>query len=49
MFYYLATRFADDVSALNVFKYLTTRTGGAIITALLVIFIFGPKIIPCSR
>ncbi len=45
MFYYLATRFADDVSALNVFKYLTTRTGGAIITALLVIFIFGPKII----
>lgn len=45
MFYYLATRFADDVSALNVFKYLTTRTGGAVITALLFIFIFGPKII----
>ena len=45
MLYYLATQLANDVSAFNVFKYLTTRTGGAILTALLFIFVFGPKII----
>jgi phospho-N-acetylmuramoyl-pentapeptide-transferase len=45
MLYYLLTSFASEVSAFNVFRYLTTRTGGAIITALVFIFIFGPKII----
>ena len=45
MLYYLLTSFASEVPAFNVFRYLTTRTGGAIITALVFIFIFGPKII----
>jgi phospho-N-acetylmuramoyl-pentapeptide-transferase len=45
MLYYLLTSLANEVSAFNVFRYLTTRTGGAIVTALMFSFIFGPKII----
>ena len=45
MLYYLLTSFSSEVSAFNVFRYLTTRTGGAIITALLFIFVAGPYII----
>ncbi|MGD9914977.1 MAG: phospho-N-acetylmuramoyl-pentapeptide-transferase [Rhizobiaceae bacterium] len=41
--------FADDVTALNVFRYITFRTGGALITAALIVFIFGPKIIAALR
>ncbi len=36
---------ADQFSALNVFRYITFRTGGAVITALLMSFLFGPVII----
>jgi phospho-N-acetylmuramoyl-pentapeptide-transferase len=45
MLYYLLKSLTDDVSAFNVFRYLTTRTGGAILTALFFIFVFGPKVI----
>ena len=45
MLYYLVLKLTSEVSAFNAFKYLTTRTGGAILTALLFIFVFGPKII----
>ncbi len=45
MLYYLFTSFSSDVPALNAFRYLTTRSGGAILTALLFIFVFGPRII----
>ena len=45
MLYYLLTSLTDDVSGFNVFRYLTTRTGGAILTALFLSFILGPKII----
>ncbi|MEJ8474687.1 phospho-N-acetylmuramoyl-pentapeptide-transferase [Roseibium algae] len=48
MFYFLG-EFADQVSALNVFRYITFRTGGAIMTALLFVFLFGPKIIASLR
>ena len=34
---------------LNVFRYITFRTGGAIITALLFVFLFGPGIIAVLR
>ncbi len=36
---------ADDYSIFNVFKYITFRSGGAVLTALLISFIFGPRII----
>lgn len=48
MFYFLG-QFADQVSALNVFRYITFRTGGAIMTALFFVFLFGPKIIASLR
>ena len=36
---------ANEVQALNVFRYITFRTGGATVTALLISFLFGPRII----
>ena len=44
MFYWLAN-FSDTVSALNVFRYITTRTGGAMVTAGVFVFLFGPWVI----
>ena len=38
----LARRFLRQISVLNVFRYITFRTGGAMITALLFVFLFGP-------
>ncbi len=48
MFYFLG-ELADQISALNVFRYITFRTGGAIMTALFFVFLFGPKIIASLR
>ncbi|HEB79283.1 MAG TPA: phospho-N-acetylmuramoyl-pentapeptide-transferase, partial [Rhodospirillales bacterium] len=36
---------ADQFSGFNVFRYLTFRTGGAVITALIISFILGPMMI----
>src|ERR1700730_6855239 len=36
---------SDKITVLNVFRYITFRTGGAVITALLFVFLFGPSII----
>jgi phospho-N-acetylmuramoyl-pentapeptide-transferase len=44
MFYWLAD-LSGTFSMLNVFRYLTVRTGGAMITALVFVFLFGPWII----
>ena len=41
----IANHLVGDVSFLNVFRYITFRTGGAMLTALIVSFIFGPFII----
>ena len=40
MFYWL-TELSDKVSFFNVFRYITFRTGGAIVTALVFAFLFG--------
>jgi len=40
---------ADQVSAFNVFRYITFRTGGALITSALIVFLFGPAIIDALR
>ena len=45
MLYHLMLSLTDEVSVLNVFRYQTTRTGTAILTALLFILLFGPTII----
>jgi len=48
MLYWL-TSFSDTFSALNVFRYITFRTGGAMMTALVFVFLFGPAIISSLR
>src|SRR3954465_1297627 len=48
MFYWL-TELSDKVSFLNVFRYITFRTGGAVVTALLFVFLFGSPIIDLLR
>ncbi|HAT35892.1 MAG TPA: phospho-N-acetylmuramoyl-pentapeptide-transferase [Rhodospirillaceae bacterium] len=45
MLYNLLAPLADEFGPLNLFRYLTFRTGGAIMTALIISFIFGPAII----
>ena len=46
---YELTNFSDQINALNVFRYITFRTGGAIFTALLFVMMFGPAIIDLLR
>ncbi|MFN3867916.1 MAG: phospho-N-acetylmuramoyl-pentapeptide-transferase [Hyphomicrobiaceae bacterium] len=46
---YELTAFADQIGLLNVFKYITFRTGGAIFTALLFVMLFGPAMIDLLR
>jgi phospho-N-acetylmuramoyl-pentapeptide-transferase len=48
MLYWLI-EFSDKINALNVFRYLTVRTGGAMITALVFVFLCGPWIIDHLR
>ena len=45
MLYNLLAPLADSHAIFNLFRYLTFRTGSAIITALLVSFLFGPMVI----
>jgi phospho-N-acetylmuramoyl-pentapeptide-transferase len=48
MLYWLVD-LSDKLSVLNVFRYITFRTGGAVITALFFVFLFGPAIIDRLR
>lgn len=48
MFFYLAN-LADAAQVFNVFRYLTVRTGGAVLTALVICFILGPPLINWLR
>src|SRR5436190_6554818 len=46
---YLLSAFSDVIGPLNVLRYITFRTGGAMITALMFVFLFGPRIIGYLR
>src|SRR5215469_262795 len=48
MLYWLI-ELSDKISVFNVFRYLTFRTGGAVVTALVFVFLFGPRIINLLR
>src|SRR5271155_4404158 len=48
MLYWLVD-LSDKLSVLNVFRYITFRTGGAVITALFFVFLFGQSIIDRLR
>jgi phospho-N-acetylmuramoyl-pentapeptide-transferase len=45
MFYEILPRFADAFTPFNLFRYLTFRSGGALVTALIISFWMGPRII----
>jgi phospho-N-acetylmuramoyl-pentapeptide-transferase len=48
MLFWLAD-FAPYFSPLNIFRYITVRTGGAAATALFFVFFFGPRVISALR
>src|SRR6266508_1785783 len=48
MLYWLSA-FSDTIGPLNVLRYITFRTGGAMITALVFVFLFGRWIIDHLR
>ena len=49
MLYLLIIELSDTFTFFNAFRYLTTRTGAARLTARIVIFMFGPAIIAMLR
>jgi phospho-N-acetylmuramoyl-pentapeptide-transferase len=48
MFYWLS-QFSDVFGPLNVFRYITFRTGGAMFTGMVFVFMFGPRMIASLR
>ncbi len=46
---YMLQQFSDQIPIFNLFQYITFRTGGAIITALAFVFLFGPALIKSLR
>ena len=49
MLYSLLVPLAEHVGVFNVIRYITFRTGGAVMTALLVSFLLGPGLIRWLR
>jgi phospho-N-acetylmuramoyl-pentapeptide-transferase len=45
MLYNLLSPLSEDVFVFNLFRYLTFRSGGAVVTALVISFLLGPRII----
>ncbi|WP_306117719.1 MULTISPECIES: phospho-N-acetylmuramoyl-pentapeptide-transferase [unclassified Roseitalea] len=43
------TEFSDQFQILNLFRYITFRTGGALLTSAFIVFLFGPRIISVLR
>lgn len=49
MFHYFLVPLADKIALFNVFRYITFRAGGAVMTALLIAFLIGPGMIDWLR
>lgn len=49
MFYYLYHYFGHDIFWLNIFRYITFRSGAALLTSLLISFMIAPKCIEYFR
>jgi phospho-N-acetylmuramoyl-pentapeptide-transferase len=49
MLYILLVPLSEQINAFNLFRYLTFRTGGAVMTALLLSFVLGPAVIRWLR
>src|SRR4051794_17096249 len=49
MLFNLLAPLSDEFGPLNLFRYITFRTGGAVLTALIVSFLLGPRLIDWLR
>jgi phospho-N-acetylmuramoyl-pentapeptide-transferase len=49
VFHYFLVPLADHFAVFNVFRYITFRVGGAVMTALLIAFLIGPSMIAWLR
>lgn len=49
MLFHLLSPFGQDFIAFNLFRYITFRTGGALLTSLIICFLFGPRLIRWLR
>src|SRR5438309_10128445 len=49
MLYHLLCPLADQFTPFNLFRYITFRSGGAVVTALLITFMMGPRVIAWLR
>ena len=49
MLYYLYQEYAATFSGFNLFRYITFRTAGALVTSAMFVFLFGPAIISALR
>lgn len=49
MLFHLLAPFGHDFILFNLFRYITFRTGGALLTSLTICFVFGPRIISWLR
>src|SRR5471030_1916556 len=49
MLFHLLVPLADQFSPFNLFRYITFRSGGAVVTALIISFLTGPRIIAWLR
>ncbi|MBL4597724.1 MAG: phospho-N-acetylmuramoyl-pentapeptide-transferase [Rhizobiaceae bacterium] len=45
MLFYLGQELSSDISVFNIFRYITFRSGGALITSAFIVFLFGPMMI----
>src|SRR5229473_8688294 len=45
MLFHLLTPLADQFGPFNLFRYITFRSGGAVVTALVIAFVAGPRVI----
>ena len=49
MLYHLLFPLADEIALFNVFRYITFRTAGAVLTALVLSLLLGPRFIRILR
>lgn len=45
MLHFLIEWLGNDIAGLNAFRYTTSRTGASLLTALFLVFMFGPGLI----
>lgn len=49
MLYHWLSQYAEQYQIFNLFNYITFRVGGAVMTSMLIAFVFGPKLINVLR